>query len=303
VTVLTQVALDHEQILGKGILNIFEEKVAIGRPGRPFIACLQEGDLREIFVEKARERGFIPVLDHQDFYGEWLEPDRPDQNLRMAAYNGRWGRRFVNSALTASYQIGNLSAALASLEWTAIPVSPSAMGQGAKTASNPGRFEVVSDHPVIILDGAHNVSAAKALADALIDRFGPDMDIGFFLAIHSDKDWKNMLTVLARNGSVFFLPEDPVANDGPSSAWVSPDIIRESVFHSGRMNASIPVRSGKRGGVWKEALSWVNGAPDRALVITGSLYLVGAMRSELLHLSEPALFPPNERNLSGPVQL
>ena len=295
-TVLTQVALDHERVLGSGILNIFEEKVAVGRRGRPFIACLQDAVLRERFLERARERGFIPVLGDRDFSGEWIEPDRPDQKFRMAIYKGRWGERVLSSALTATYQIGNLSAALASLEWTSLPVSPTAILEGSASAANPGRLELLSRSPVILLDGAHNVSAIQALCIALRDRFGTSGKFGFFLAIHADKDWTTMLSALEPLSAAFFFPDDPLG-DIESDSWVSSGEMKEYVGRSAGLSAFI--RSGQRNALWNEAKEWANAERGRVLVVTGSLYLVGSLRSKLIPSPEPALFRHNERDLPG----
>lgn len=304
VTVLTQVALDHEEILGPGIRSIFEEKVAVGRPGRPFVACLSGTDLEELFVERGRERGFLPVLFGRGFSAEWLDPDSPGRPFRIASYRGRWGERVVASGLTASYQIGNLAAAFAALEFSPLPLSPGQVALGIRTAVNPGRFEGVSESPPILLDGAHNVAAVKALAEALDERYGASTVIGFYLGIHQDKNWQEMLSFLVPVGSAFFLPFDPERTGTREAGWVDADLMAGKIRGMDRSSPEAghagPVRTGFSEELWKGAIDWASEGVNRVLVVTGSLYLVGAMRAHLRPSRSSAAFRPNERNLSGP---
>lgn len=300
VTVLTGIALDHELILGKGIANIFEEKVAVGRSGRPFIASLGEEALRERFLERSREHHFIPVLDRRDFFGEWIEPDHPFGGLRTLEYKGRWGTRLVSSSMTATYQRSNLSSALAALEWTNLPLTPWALDQGTRLAKNPGRLDTVSRNPMILLDGAHNVSAVSALAGALSDRFPTPWKFGFFLGIHSDKEWKGMLSILQHRASAFFFPSDPGGGGIISSQWITPEEMRDEILQSTNPDFSGMIRAGDLKTLWSEAMDWANAGKDHVLVVTGSLYLVGAIYSDLRPGETSPFFSSNERDLTGP---
>jgi Folylpolyglutamate synthase len=70
VTVLTGVSLDHEEILGPGISRIFEEKVAVGRRGRPFVANLKDPSLRGLFLDRARFGGLLACSLRKGFRGQ-----------------------------------------------------------------------------------------------------------------------------------------------------------------------------------------------------------------------------------------
>ncbi len=302
-TVLTQVERDHEEILGVGIERIFEEKVAVGRPGRPFVATLTDPSLRARFIERSREMGFIPLLDHRDFEGEWASPDNQNGEPRPFRYRGRWGSRDLFSSLTPSYQLSNLSGALAAIEWSNLSVPLQAIRDGLLSLKMPGRLEQVMAHPPVILDGAHNPSAIRALCASLRDRFGSSCEIGFFVGIHAVKDWKDMLGHLALEGSAFFFPFPERRDPGlpVDGAWAPSSNLAAMVHEwAKRTGASPPVREGDCAALLQEGISWANDRPGRILVMTGSLYLVGAVRDRLIPLSDPPLFSLNERDLPGP---
>ncbi len=303
-TVLTQVERDHEEILGEGIANIFEEKVAVGKAGIPFVATLSEPSLRERFLERRRKAGYIPVLNGRDFEGAWTSPDNINGEPRPFHYVGRWGERDLSSSLSATYQIDNLSGSVAALEWSPLPISPRSIREGLLGVQNPGRLEMIRTSPRVILDGAHNPSAVKALCRALRDRFGESEDFGFFLGIHSVKDWKAMIQTLFLDGKAFFFPDVPKHSKSTLPAdgsWVSPDQMAQMLRTLGKPgNDPVEIQDGGREALFQEALAWANAGSHRTLVVTGSLYLVGYLRSFLVPTPDSPLFSLNERDLPGP---
>ena len=302
-TVLTQVERDHEEILGEGIEKIFEEKVAVGKAGIPFVATLSDPSLRERFLERHRKTGFIPVLNGRDFKGAWTSPDNINGEPRPFHYVGRWGERDLASPLSATYQIDNLSGSVAALEWSPLPVSPRSIREGLLGLRNPGRLEMIRTSPRVILDGAHNPSAVQALCRALRDRFGESEDFGFFLGIHSVKDWRAMIRTLSQEGKAFFFPDTPRNPKFPLPAdgsWVPPGQMVQMVRTQVKPGKDpVEIREGGREALFQEALAWANATPNRTLVVTGSLYLVGSIRRFLVPTPDPPLFSLNERDLPG----
>ncbi|MCL4484742.1 MAG: hypothetical protein M1537_00100 [Nitrospirae bacterium] len=304
VTVLTQVARDHEEILGEGIDRIFEEKVAVGRTGKPFVATLSEPSLRERFLNRHRTAGFIPVLNGRDFSGGWTSPDNINGEPRPFHYNGRWGERDLASPLSATYQIDNLSGAVAALEWSTLPLSPRSFREGLLGLENPGRLEVVRISPRVVLDGAHNPSAVLALCRALRDRYGTSEEFGFFLGIHAVKDWKSMLRTISSEAKAFFFPDMPISTTGTLPAdgsWVAPSDMVQMIRGLIDSGASSPeIMEGERESLFQKASAWAGAKSNRTLVATGSLYLVGFLRTILRPSSDSPLFSLNERDLPGP---
>ncbi len=304
VTVLTGVSLDHEEILGPGLLRILEEKVAVGRRGRPFVAVLADPELRSAFLDRGRRSGFLPILSGRDFEATWEggDPAResgpsPD-GKRLLRYQGRWGTRHFAPALTATYQSGNIAAAAAALEWSPLPISVSCFREGIARASHPGRFETVSHNPLVLLDGAHNPEAMERLLHALFDRVGSRMSVGWLFAVHADKDWKRMLDLVREapvSSGAFFLPDASLGEAPAGGRWASARDMEGQV--RGMWGELDPcIERGGREDLLEKALDWSRASPDRVLVVTGSLYLLGAIRPRFIPPSGPVLFSGNERD-------
>lgn len=304
VTVLTGVSLDHEEVLGPGIQRIFEEKVAVGRRGRPFVATLADPVLRAAFLDRSRSKGFLPVLSGRDFEGKWEGGDPERAGVTSSAgrrplwYRGRWGERRFSPALTATYQAGNMAAAVAALEWSHLPISASAFREGIASAVHPGRFETVSRDPLVLLDGAHNPEAMERLVQALLDRFGSNASIGWFMAVHADKNWQEMLTLVhhaSTSSGAFFFPDEAVAHSQTGGGWASAQEMENHI--RGAWGKSGPwVERGEREELLRKALRWSRESSQRVLVVTGSLYLVGAVRPYFIPPSAPVIFSGNERD-------
>jgi dihydrofolate synthase/folylpolyglutamate synthase len=103
----------------------------------------------------------------------------------------------VAVALHGRHQCANAALALAALELadSSFPVTEKQKRAGLDSVQWPGRFEILHEHPWIILDGAHNGEGVHALADTL-EEFGRGRKIKLLFAAMQDKDWRTMLSVL-----------------------------------------------------------------------------------------------------------
>ncbi|MGC8529141.1 MAG: bifunctional folylpolyglutamate synthase/dihydrofolate synthase [Leptospirillia bacterium] len=301
VTVLTGISLDHEEILGPGIFRIFEEKVAVGRKGRIFVANLQDSDLRTLFLDRARSKGFFPVLSGRDFEARWEEKlprplsDASEGKGRRCLYQGRWGMRAFSSGMSAAYQVENVGAAVAAIEWSPLPVSLSAFREGIFRAAHPGRFESISRRPSILLDGAHNPEAMERLLESLLDQLGTLTPVGWFLAVHQDKNWRRMLDLIhdsPLSSQALFFPEEGKERGG---SWAEAQEM-ESYARGLWGEGEIRIVRGRHESLLDQAWLWTEADVARVLVVSGSLYLVGAVRPRFLSDPPPVLFSGNERD-------
>jgi dihydrofolate synthase / folylpolyglutamate synthase len=153
--VLTSVGIDHVDYLGADREAIGREKAGIFRPGRPAVVAepdppgsvLQsEADLLLI----GRDFGFIAEQT------QWT-------------YWGPGGRRagLAHPALRGSIQLRNAAAALCALDTLELPLAMQDVRRGLAEVALPGRFQVLPGRPQVILDVAHNVEAARNLAQNL----------------------------------------------------------------------------------------------------------------------------------------
>ncbi len=154
--VLTSVGIDHVDYLGPDRESIGREKAGIFRPGRP--AVIAEPDPPQSVRDAQGEKLFIG----KDF-GYAVEQTQ-------WTYWGPRGKRtgLAHPALRGSLQPRNAAAALCALDALELPLSMQDVRRGLAEVALPGRFQALPSRPQVILDVAHNVQAAKALADNLL---------------------------------------------------------------------------------------------------------------------------------------
>jgi dihydrofolate synthase/folylpolyglutamate synthase len=153
--VLTSVDIDHVGYLGPDRESIGREKAGIFRPGRP--AVVAEPNPPQSVLQAAGEKLFLG----RDFgftaeQGQWT-------------YWGPRGKRaaLAHPALRGHVQLRNAAAALCALDALELPVAMQDVRRGLAEVELPARFQVLPGRPQVILDVAHNVEAAKTLAENL----------------------------------------------------------------------------------------------------------------------------------------
>jgi dihydrofolate synthase/folylpolyglutamate synthase len=153
VAVITGINLDHTDVLGDTIEKIAAEKAAIIKPGS--VAILGPGtiDCREVFLARCAEVKVAPIL---------VSPDDP---LPSPLNRQRFPR----------YQERNISCALAAAKvalgaFLDLPSIQTALD----TLSIPGRFEVLREQPLLLIDASHNPESARVLAFALNEAYAFD---------------------------------------------------------------------------------------------------------------------------------
>lgn len=202
VAVVTGISLEHTAVLGDTLAEITAEKAAIWKPGGTLVTGPLPPEAREVIEGRAAQVG-----EPWRRYGE-------DFGLEEAAMAvGGWvcdvagvyeTYRELPVQLHGRHQLENLAVAVASAEELfGRPLSLEALREGVAAATSPGRLEVVNRHPTVLLDGAHNPAAFRALAAALEEEF-PDFRWTLVLGVLGDKDLPRMLEALkGRVGEVF----------------------------------------------------------------------------------------------------
>lgn len=155
VAVVTSIALDHTDWLGPDRESIGREKAGIFRAGMP--AVVGEPDMPHTIADVAQEKGARLL--------------RRDVDWRYEANAHGWDFYDAQGELRGlplpSVPQPNAATALAALRASQLNVSEQAIREGIATAILPGRFQIVSESPRLILDVAHNPHAAGYLAGKL----------------------------------------------------------------------------------------------------------------------------------------
>lgn len=195
VAVITPVALDHERWLGATTLQIASEKAGIIGPASVAVVGRQEPDVLDVLVRRCAEVQATPRLFGRDFDLLSRTIAVGGQVLDIRALNGRYEEVFL--PLHGAHQADNATLALAAVE--SLLVSGDALDQALVdalgSASSPGRLEVVSREPTVLLDAAHNPAGAASLAAALGESF-TFVDTTAVIAVMADKDIPGILAPL-----------------------------------------------------------------------------------------------------------
>ena len=194
VTILTNVSLDHTAILGDSIEKIAWEKAGIAKPGVPWVVGALPPQAAPIVQAEARKVG-APVVSSQEMEVSVADGASPG----LVLLRGTGFPETVEFALPGVYQRENLRIALRAVQLLrerGFTISADAIEEGLRTVRWPGRLEVVRRSPDVVLDGAHNVAGARALAEEIV-RWVPDAARRHLVfGVLADKDVDGILGAL-----------------------------------------------------------------------------------------------------------
>lgn len=195
VSVITPIGYDHTTILGRRLGQIAGEKAGIIKPGRPIVIAPQRPAALQVIRSVARERESALTLVE----GEWQWKKKwGDPTGQSFALRNSWELPGLWIPLLGQHQLQNAATAVATVSILArqgLAISPEHIGEGLARVSWPGRLEVLSRNPPLIVDGAHNVDAARAITTALAEEF-PGRRLIAVLGFSGDKDIRGILRLL-----------------------------------------------------------------------------------------------------------
>ncbi|EHD20745.1 MULTISPECIES: bifunctional tetrahydrofolate synthase/dihydrofolate synthase [Brenneria] len=155
VAVVTSIALDHTDWLGKDRDSIGREKAGIFRAGKP--AVVGEPDMPGSIAQAAAEQGAVLLRRGRDW----------DFSIQRDGWSWQNKQRELSGLPLPHVPLANAASALGALNYSPLNVSEEAIRQGLSQAALPGRFQIVGEKPLLILDVAHNPHAAAYLANRL----------------------------------------------------------------------------------------------------------------------------------------
>ncbi len=221
---IASISLDHTQKLGSSLAEIAAEKAGIIKNGGPdapdrrlpVVSAPQDKEVLRVLRARCRSHGAVfyeigkdircedarACLDYQTFSMYGTLGDFRDLKIRLLGRHQQ-----VNAALGVS-----LAVLLSRKDDLRIKIRD--IRDGLYDTVWPGRFEIISRSPWIVLDGAHNPASALLLRENLEEYF-PGKRIIFVLGISSDKDIRGICSGLIRGGEevIFSRADNPRAAD------------------------------------------------------------------------------------------
>jgi dihydrofolate synthase / folylpolyglutamate synthase len=195
VAVINRVGLDHPE-LGDTPVAVAGEKAGIIKQGATVVSQAQDDDVLAVIDRRAASLDATVLLEGRDFGVERRRQAVGGQVLDLRTPTGTVTEVLV--PLHGRYQADNAAGALMAVEafLGGRRLDADTVRSGFATVTSPGRLEVVSRKPLVVLDGAHNPAGARALAAALLEEFVVDRRI-LVVACLADKDLRGILEGLA----------------------------------------------------------------------------------------------------------
>jgi len=267
ISLITRVDFDHENFLGHSLREIAAEKAGILKHGIPIVLAAQQPEAREVILARAKELG-CPVIETPLAY-------RVDEQVmengcvraRITEVASGWSSKLAPQ-LAGRFQLQNAISAVAAarvLSTRGYRIPESAVEQGIAAASWPGRLEKLQSRPDIYADGAHNPGAARELAAFWEETFAGRKIFLLYGALR-DKAVDEIAGVL------FPRAAEVVFTEPRTSRAISASQLSEIAAHHAAHSSVIADA--------EQALDYLlsEAAPQDAVFVTGSLYLVGQLR-------------------------
>ena len=256
---LRQSVWDHTDMLGKTLEEIAVQKAGIIKPHTTMVTAVQKEEASEVLQKdcKEKESQFCEVEKDEikDIHYGYIRQSFSYKNWKN-----------IEISLAGEFQIQNGALALEAvnqLRKKGFSLPDEAVYAGMKEAKWMGRFTVMSQNPLIILDGAHNPQAAEALKNSL-ELYFKGKKLYYVFGVFSDKDYKKIIEITAPLAEHIITVETP---DNPRA--LPAEDLKKQVE---KVNASVETSESIEEAI-KKNLSYM-GTED-VLVIFGSLSFLG----------------------------
>lgn len=270
VAVITNIAVDHTEFAGPTKVHIASEKAGIIKPGSAVVVGETAPDIVAVFTAEADKVGASVLRRGDDF--DVLENQLALGGRQVDLRTPTTVYTDVFVPLHGRHQGDNACVAVAAVEtFFAAPLSDEVLREGLADVRMPGRFEVLGHQPLVIVDGAHNPAGADSCAQVFFDDFDPAGRRILVVGCLRGRDPEEMLTA-------FGAPEfDVVITCTPPTARaMTADDLTAAALAVGcddvLQYATVELAC-------DAALRLAQ--PDDAVLVSGSLYVVGSARPYL----------------------
>lgn len=268
VAVFTPIDLDHQSRLGATITEIARTKSGIIKPMASVVTAKQSDAALEVLEDAAELTESTLAVEGDAF--DVLE-SRVAVGGQLVSIRGLAGEyRDVALPLFGRHQAENAAVAIAAVEafigGGAVRLADEVVHGGLASAASPGRLQPIATDPTVIVDAAHNPHGAESLATALDEYFDFD-EVVYVFGVLADKDAEGIAGVLGRTGGSFLVTRadsDRARDASDLAAAVARRVGADRVQAVERLEDALDA-----------ARAWAAGAPKRAVVVTGSIALVG----------------------------
>jgi len=276
VSVITNISLEHTDRLGEDVKSIAFEKAGIIKEDVPVLTAA-EGDAKAVIEKIAKEKNASVTLIARS---SW---DRLSHTIQYQEFlvHGILNNYTVKTSMLGGYQGENIALAITAVEQLQMKgayLTDSDIIDGISTTFNPGRMEIISEEPTILLDGAHNPVGMEMLKKTLKEDFEYDRLV-LVIGILEDKDIQSMLSIIIPLSDVVIVTK----SSNPRAC--EPTALKDKIEKLGYRKELFTFNS------LLKAIEYAKPLADNndIICISGSLFTVGEARSYFAEFSKEIL--------------
>lgn len=196
VEVITPISMDHMGFLGNTLREIAYNKAGIIKPGTTVVSAPQKPEaMAEIEKKCAENKCKLRIVN--DTCIDKVTSKLTEQRFSYQTQGNHYEDMAIH--LLGSYQIQNAALALETIEALRelnIEISPQAVRSGMERTQWRGRFTIINQNPMVIIDGAHNEDAARTLKES-IELYFPNKTRYFIMGMFADKECEKVAALTA----------------------------------------------------------------------------------------------------------
>jgi len=282
VSIITPISFDHTDVLGSTLKEIAAEKCGIIKPDSVVVTAPQPPEAARVIKETCRKRRAQLLTVGKDVTWQGLSFALDGQRLRV---RGRRDSYELFLPLLGEHQLVNAATAVAALEVIAdkgFEIPRDRVARGFEQVSWPGRFQILSRRPLLVVDGGHNIGAARSLTQSIRQYLNFERAI-LVMGTSQDKDVAGLVAELAP------LFDQVIVTRSQHPRALAPATLAAEFARQG-------VRAQVFGDVPSALLRALSLAEEKDLVcVAGSLFVVGEAMA-----AAASLFPTTDSDLFLP---
>jgi dihydrofolate synthase/folylpolyglutamate synthase len=271
ISVITNVSLEHTYVLGNSVLEIAEKKAGIIKKGGVLITATQDDEVYNLLSTMCKKVGSRIFLVGKDIKFNRLIRNLEGQSFQLEGITRHYDRLFI--PLLGRHQLLNAASAVGAVEalnYHGIEISAEAIHEGLRNVKWPGRLEIVQENPLVVIDGAKDVEATRAIKEALLEDFPYPRRVAV-VSMSSDKNVPEMIGHLVQAVESFIITAHSVMGRAAEPKTISNEIEKHSKPYRIETNLKKAVQ---------EAIDIAG--EDGMVLIIGSVFLAGEAR-EIWH--------------------
>ncbi len=265
VSVIASISMDHMQFLGDTLEKIAREKAGIIKEGSKVVVLKQAPEVMEVVKEEACKNKAQMIV---------AEPELAKgikYNIKGVKFSYKEFEK-IELSLAGKVQVDNGVLALEVIRVLndgMLEVTEKAVREGLKETIWQGRFSVIGNNPLFVIDGAHNEDAAKKLADS-IEMYFTNRRIIYIMGILRDKEYEKIIDLTAKYAQQIITVATPNNKRAMDSLALAEEVMKRNLHVTAAASIEEAVE-----------MAYLFAAKEDVILSFGSLSFLGKVMEEV----------------------